>query len=502
MSKNTNVLTSYLKLIDIHIDKNEFEYQLNGHPEFPNILSFSDTLHFFNIDCSVFEIDEEDVELLPKNFISINDEGFKLEDKKNYDISASNLVLLVDKSESSYNENKKNNLFLWSSILLGALMLSVLLLDFSFFYIGLAFISLSFLGIFLSYEAYKKTHGKGTIIPLGVCQNKMLKTDCDYVFNYKKWKFFDISEISLLFFFSQVISFIALAIYKDLSFYYFIYKYIFYLFIPVSFVSLYYQVIVIKKLCPVCIGIILCVYAQLALLFFLPNSLININPFSIALYGLFVLASALFLLYLKEKINWNNKLKEEIVKSSRFKRNYTFFRNNLSIQKKTLNDDFLSSFNFGNSDSNLTLTLVTNPSCKYCKEFYPTFMRIINNYSHKINIRLVLDADLDNFSEELRTTYINMACIYENSEDKNTFFVALEEWYTIRTDKNGISTWNNKYSHLFTNQDNVISILNYQKKWRNINDINFTPDIFINGYQYPIEYDRADLEYFISEMMG
>ncbi len=501
MKKNINILTSYLNLIDIHIDKTEFEYQLNGHPEFPNILSFSDTLHFFNIDCSIFEIDEEDVELLPKNFLSINEGNFILEEKKKYDISTSNVVLLVDKSESFYNEKKKSNLFLWSIILLSSLILSVLLIDFSLLYTGLAYISLSFLGVFFSYEAYKKTHGKGTIIPLGVCQNKMLKTDCDYVFNYKKWKFFDISEISLLFFVSQIISFIVLAVYKDLSFYYFIYKYIFYLFIPISIVSLYYQMIVIKKLCPVCIGIILCVYAQLALLLFLPNPLVKINPFSIVLYGVFVSASALFLLYLKEKINWNNKLKEEIVKSSRFKRNYSFFRNNLSIQKKTLNDDFLNSFNFGNSDSTVTLTLVTNPSCKYCKEFYPTFMRIINNYSTKVNIRLVLDADLDNFPEELRSTYIHLACIYENSEDKSTFFVALEDWYTMRTDKKEINNWNNKYSHLFSNQDHVISILNNQKKWRNINDINFTPDIFINGYQYPIEYDRADLEYFLSEMI-
>ncbi|WPO90259.1 thioredoxin domain-containing protein [Chryseobacterium sp. HR92] len=501
MKKNINILNSYLNLIDIHIDKTEFEYQLNGHPEFPNILSFSDTLHFFNIDCSIYEIEEEDVDLLPENFLSINEGDFKLEEKKNYDITSSKVVLLVDKSESSYNNKKKNNFFLWSLLLLGALVFSILSIEFSIFYIGVLFLSFSFLGVFLSYEAYKKTHGKGTIIPLGVCKNKVLKTDCDYVFNYKKWKSFDISEVSLLFFFSQILTFIVLAIYKDLNFYYFVYKYIFYLFVPVSFVSMYYQVFVIKKLCPVCIGIILCVYAQLGLLYFLPKSLEEINPFSAVLYLLFVLAAALFLLYLKEKITWINKLKEDIIKISKFKRNYSFFRNNLSIQKKTLNDDFLNSFNFGNTDSTLTLTLVTNPSCKYCKEFYPTFMRIVNNYSTKINIRLVLDADLDNFTEELRSIYIHLACIYQNSEDKTTFFVALEDWYTTRADKKEINNWNNKYSHLFNNQDNVISILNNQKKWRNINDINFTPDIFINGYQFPIEYDRADLEYFLSEMI-
>lgn len=501
MKKNISILNSYLSLIDIHIDKTEFEYQLNGHPEFPNILSFSDTLHFFNIDCSIYEIDEEDVDLLPENFLSIDGGDFKLENKENYNISKSNIVLVVDKSESFYQEKKDSNFFLWGIILLSFLVLSVLSIEFSTFYIGGLFLMFSFLGIFLSYEAYKKTHGKGTIIPLGVCKNKMLKTDCDHVFNYKKWKFFDISEISLLFFFAQITTFIVLAIYKDLHFYYFIYKYIFYLFIPISLVSMYYQIIVIKKLCPVCIGIILCVYAQLAILLFLSSTLIEINIFSIIFYILFVLGSILFLLYLKEKTIWDNKLKEEIVKGSRFKRNYTFFKNNLSIQRKTINDSFLNSFNFGTDDSNLTLTLVTNPSCKYCKEFYPTFMRIIHNYSTKINIRLVLDADLDNFPEALRLTYINLACIYQNSEDKTIFFVALEEWYNIRTDKNEIDKWNNKFLHLFKNQDDAISILNNQKKWRNINDINFTPDIFINGYQYPIEYDRADLEYFLSEMM-
>ncbi|OCA68085.1 hypothetical protein BBI01_19780 [Chryseobacterium artocarpi] len=502
MKKNTNILISYLNLVDIQIDKDEFEYQLSSHPEFPNTLSYSDTLNFFNINCSVYEINKKDIVFLPENFISIIDGEFKLEFKNKFILTKnSKFILLVEKSDSFYQEKKTYNLSLYSTFLLALVILSVLLINSSFLFIGILFLLFSFSGIFLSFEAYKKTHGKGTIIPLGVCQNKMLKTDCDYVFNYKKWKFFDLSEISLSFFFSQVITFVILSIYGNLDFYYYIYKYIFFLFIPISIVSLYYQVIIIKKLCPVCIGIIFCVYAQLTLLYFLPKLPVKIHIFSIILYILFVLISLLFLLFLKKTNEVNNKLKNEIIRNIRFRKNYVFFKNNLFIQKKTLNDKFLSSFAFGAENSNLIFTLVTNPFCKYCKEFYPIFMKIIDKYGDKIDVRLVLDADLENFSEELRAIYINLACIYENSKEKNIFFIALEEWYNIRVDKIQIEKWNAKYSHLIKNRQNVIAKLENQKKWRKINDINYTPDIFINGYQYPIEYERVDLEYFLPELI-
>ena len=39
-----------------------------------------------------------------------------------------------------------------------------------------------------------------------------------------------------------------------------------------------------------------------------------------------------------------------------------------------------------------------------------------------------------------------------------------------------------------------------QKEWCGEHKINFTPEILVNGYSYPKEYERADITYFIEEL--
>lgn len=48
-SKDIEAVFLYTQSQNISIDKQEFEFQIETHPDYPSLLAFSDTLNFFDI---------------------------------------------------------------------------------------------------------------------------------------------------------------------------------------------------------------------------------------------------------------------------------------------------------------------------------------------------------------------------------------------------------------------------------------------------------------------
>ena len=69
MTEDFNYLFQYLEKEKIAIDKKEFEFQIQSHPDYPSLLSIADTLSFFNINNGVMRLDSSEIELLPELFI-------------------------------------------------------------------------------------------------------------------------------------------------------------------------------------------------------------------------------------------------------------------------------------------------------------------------------------------------------------------------------------------------------------------------------------------------
>ena len=43
--------------------------------------------------------------------------------------------------------------------------------------------------------------------------------------------------------------------------------------------------------------------------------------------------------------------------------------------------------------------------------------------------------------------------------------------------------------------------MDQQREWGHQNQVNFTPAVYLNGVQYPKEYDLADLAYFKDDLL-
>jgi ABC-type bacteriocin/lantibiotic exporter with double-glycine peptidase domain len=75
--KNINMLLD--KLINyLKLDKQEFLFQFNSHPNYPSALAFSDTLNFMGVRNDAYELDKEYWDELPEEFITIVDNSFSL----------------------------------------------------------------------------------------------------------------------------------------------------------------------------------------------------------------------------------------------------------------------------------------------------------------------------------------------------------------------------------------------------------------------------------------
>ncbi len=68
------------KLLDyLNLDKKEFYFQFQSHPNFPSVLAFSDTLKFLGISNEAYEIEQEDTwNQLPKEFITVFNQKLSL----------------------------------------------------------------------------------------------------------------------------------------------------------------------------------------------------------------------------------------------------------------------------------------------------------------------------------------------------------------------------------------------------------------------------------------
>ena len=98
MNENFFFLFQYLEKENINIDKNEFLFQIQSHPDYPSLLAISDTLSFFNIENSALRLNFDELNLLPNYFAAL----------LNMENGAPTIIFLEKKVNSFfYRDNKK-----------------------------------------------------------------------------------------------------------------------------------------------------------------------------------------------------------------------------------------------------------------------------------------------------------------------------------------------------------------------------------------------------------
>lgn len=196
-----NFLFHYLEKEEILLDKPEFLFQVQSHPNYPSLLAISDTLAFFNIDNAAIRVEFAEIDDMPDRFITLLSEHlsiphlyfiekkdssyFATKDKKTVEITKAslesrwnNVVLLAERSEEERIIKNKKQQWHW---FLSSLCL-VLFVTIVFLFAGglrtYSFFIFPTIGLLFSIAAIKDLFGAKSKLINSFC-NITASTSCD-----------------------------------------------------------------------------------------------------------------------------------------------------------------------------------------------------------------------------------------------------------------------------------------------------------------------------------
>lgn len=502
---------------NIAFDKNELTFQIQSHPSYPSLHSITGVLDHFNIENAAVEVpvDIKTLAQLPDSFIaqikakSGNELVLVQRRKLDYYIFyASNkkenitesvflrcftgVIVIVEKTKNT--EKAQKNVFL-KYVYFAALgvVITALLLIKSPSVFSLIYLLLSLTGVLISVSITKQEEGIQTSIGDMFCSSTNEKKDCDAVLTSKGAmviKGYKLSDFSTIYFLAITITMFLMTVQKENAFLLYLISIIA---MPVTLYSVYYQYAVVKKWCFLCLSIVGILWLQSLFFFLYKEYSFSISELLLTTFCFMVVFTSWT--FLKSKYIALEQGKKAKIEYFKFKRNFNLFSKLLS-QSTKLNTNLLdaSEIIFGNQQSNLEVVIITNPFCGHCKPVHKLIENIINTYNNdvKIVIRFNVDVkDLD--SDQVRVT-TRLLEIYQE-EGKGACLKAMSLIYEDTNVENWFNTWG-----ICCEKEKYATKLKLQKKWCIENNINFTPEILVNGKPFPKEYNREELIYFIEDL--
>lgn len=515
MNENFNQLFYYLENEKIFIDKSEFIFQIQSHPDYPSLLSISDTLSFFKIENFAVNISTSEIELLPNKFMALlnyennsglyfieknKDNNFVIKNKKKQLLNITefkdkwkNIVLVAERNEHEVKPNKNSSNWLLSLVVV-FFTTTIFFLDTDFK--NKLFFLFPALGILFSIIALQDLFGAKSELINSFC-NISESTSCSSVIDSRKWKIFNyisFGDLSIIFFSSQFFGLIAYILEGNVVSFFMMQEILLFCAIPVIILSLYFQKFIEKKWCPICLIIILITIVESLYLYF-SNSSISIGKDTILLFLFISLFIYLGWSLLKKVLIQNKELKEFQFKANRFIRNYEVFKNSLISKEKF---EFPSTnIVLGNKNSILVINLITNPFCGHCKKVHQILDSILDKHFDNIQIQIIIKANLENETEDKKSFYRTLVDLYLN-QGQDKFRYALNYWF----ENNNIDNWLTLFKSEKNNVNEIDAIYKEHNDWTSKNDLNYTPVLFINGFIYPNNYDRENLEFYINDLIA
>ena len=251
----------------------------------------------------------------------------------------------------------------------------------------------------------------------------------------------------------------------------------------------------VKKWCLLCLSIVGVLWLQATISLITKTFVQSFSIIDLIIFGIIVSATWLIWNYIKPLINEVTELKKEKIESVKFKRNYALF-SSLLQKSPQINTQIKNSEEiiFGNPNSVLELTIITNPFCGHCKPVHKHIHEILNKYGKKLKVKIRFNVNLEDTDNDLFRITNSLLSIY-HTKGKQECLLAMNEIY----DGEKPDKWLNKWEDT-TKKELYTKELEKESSWCKENAINFTPEILVNGKSFPKEYNRTDLIFFIEDL--
>lgn len=514
-----HLVSRVLKKNKIHFNKEELDFQIQSHPSYPSLHSITGVLDHFNIESVAAQVpvESETLHQLPKCFIAqitSNQSTVLVSVEQNQQIHTidgngrrdvfsedqflevfTGVIIAIEKSEKNEVIHDKEKRFSTMNILFGLIILFFALLLFLFKTspASISYIILTLLGTIISISILKQEYGVSTFIGDTFCTEGDEKNDCDAVLSSKGaviFRDYKLSDISLLYFSGiLIITFVSIIIRSEPTFPYILSL----LALPITLYSIYYQYRVVKKWCLLSLGVVSVLWGQALIAFLVGGYFHQLVKDNLVMSLLFFSMVLLAWRLIKPVILDSIALRDEKITFLKFKKNYTLFESLLSKSKQLdTKIENIKEIVLGNQSSELELLMVTNPLCGYCKPIHKSIHNILEKYGGIIKIRIRFNVNTDSKKGEAASIASRILELYELKDD---YIEAMDDIYGQTSPERWLKKWGNTID-----VDSYMTILEEQKNWCINNQINFTPEILINGKAYPKEYNREDIVFFIEEL--
>lgn len=506
-----NVSHAWLKKSNISISKEYLEDQLESHPNYPSILSLTDTLDDLQINYDVFKSEKKNTSLLPIPFLAHTKHNeFILVDYSSKNFLENNKVAkneFLSKWDGigiaiANNNNKENSTLkdvnresklsrkIHYSLFFFFIFFPILIFSHNQNILSFALTLFSASGLYISCIIVSRELGDTNKISKYFCGLK--DDDCDKVIRSNtRILGMKLSDGSQIFFSFLWIMFVLLGTTGKSFFFGYLISIVSF---PVCCYSIYYQWLIIKKWCKLCLTLdcilllmnIIAVYALLSSTFshlFLSSSEALEICFSIFIA---------FCVWFSFKKIIKQQLEIRILNKGnlKWKRDPILLLNLLRQQNSVDNVLWPDDITLGNKEAPIQIILVSNPLCKPCGQAHTIIHRLLEKYNKLVNITIRF-LIIDPFQENKKTVIVSkiiqrhLQCKLESfSQPKDILY----DWF-----RSGNLEEFEREIPLYKNLD-VRETLYKHSQWIIRSKIFNTPTIFINGHKLPEYYSIEDIE--------
>jgi uncharacterized membrane protein len=504
---------------------------LKEHPAFPSLLSISDTLDEFKIENASLRIPKDKLTEIEGAFIAhmqtmggsfafvdkiendtvtyLNgDNKWVTEPVADFSNKWDGVVLVAEANpksvEPGYADNRRkeslNNLRL--PFILGATFIIALIATWfatqdsavtNWAYWALLLVKLA--GIVTSVLLLIQTVDKDNPFTNQICKlNK--KTDCNSILQSKAASIFgglvSWSEVGLYYFGGGFIALLLAAISNNAAVLTML-AVINILALPYTIYSVYYQARIAKLWCVLCLIVQGLLWLELAAGF----TFLNFSNFapdlqSFAILFVSYIVPVLVWVFIKPFIKKSLQVDPMKVSYVRLKGNSDIFNSYLQTQRQVQLHNGMASVVQGNPEAEFTVTMVTNPYCGPCASAHSKLEELVDKYGEHFKMVTVFTAG-EAEDDHRRKVARHMIGIYQQ-KGKEAAHEAYHDWYT--SNAKDFDVWAGKYP-IDNNDASLNDTVEQHRKWCDEVHIEFTPTIFVNGFQLPEAYQVDDLKYFI-----
>lgn len=515
------VVARFLQLLRLPVARHECQQLIQSHPDYPALVSVSDTLDSLGVNNYVAQFDEAEIDEIAFPYLA------HLSDTR----GNGDLVLITNAAELAA---ARANQAAWSGIVVQAdgmrvppspaqarqvaqehrmslvhklaLGLGVVVVPQPFFYFHGWLLAVGYaaalVGVAVGWILLAKNLGITSELVEDFCGGGV-QAGCDDVLQadpVQLFDFFTLSDAAAAYFSWQVglLALVAVAPATGTGLAALVGTAAL-LGLPVVGFSLYYQQVVAKAWCRLCLVVdaVLLVQAGVAL-YALAQAPVAWPAFSVGsslTAVLALLAVSCLVLLLKQFGVRFNEVKDRELRLLRTKNSVPLFTAALVQQPRADLRGFNQELVLGNPAAPIELVMVSNPFCAPCKQQHEQLDHLLALYPEKLKVRLrfvVSSADTGRFPTA--THYLLqywLTNIWGTPNESARTAAMLHDWYAVMN----LDKFSATHPADFTGDYSLSTQLGTQHYvWVKQHGIARTPTLYVNGYQFPSAYKVADLQ--------